>query len=231
MSFTLTHIVAGLAAVLAGAVALTATKGGALHRKAGLVFVATMSVMALLGAGIAATKLHIGFQKFNVMAGLFTTYLVVTALLTVKPGVPRWADITGAAFAFALAAFSLGLAAVSAGTTKVWWFPLVPAIVFGSVALLAAVGDVRMIRAGGLRGNPRLARHLWRMCVALFIAAGSFFAGQAKVFPDELRSPVLMFGPMLAVLATMTYWLVKLKRRKRGPKGESTAPALLRPSA
>jgi hypothetical protein len=88
-----------------------------------------------------------------------------------------------------------------------------------------------MIRAGGLRGNARTARHLWRMCIAMFIATGSFFAGQAKLFPDELRTPVLMFGPMLAVLATMAYWLVKLKRGKRGPKGESAAPGLLRPSA
>ena len=231
MILTVVHIVAGLSAITAGAIALAAAKGGTLHRKAGLVFVVTMAVMAALGAAIAATKLHVGFQKFNVMAGLFTIYLVVTALLTVRPGVPRWADKAGAAFAFALAAFSLGLAAVSAGTSKVWWFPLVPAIVFGSVALLAAMGDVRMIRAGGLRGNPRIARHLWRMCVAMFIATGSFFAGQAKVFPDELRGPILMFGPMLAVLATMIYWLAKMKRRKQGPKGESAPVGLLRPSA
>jgi hypothetical protein len=113
----------------------------------------------------------------------------------------------------------------------VWWFPLVPAIIFGTVALMAAIGDVRMIRAGGMRGSRRTARHLWRMCVAMVIATGSFFAGQAKVFPEELRSPILMFGPMLAVLATMTWWLVKLKRRNRGPKGESVQGVLSRQSA
>jgi len=48
------------------------------------------------------------------------------------------------------------------------------------------------------------------MCTAMFIATGSFFAGQAKVFPEEFRSPVLMFAPMLAVLAAMAYWWVRV---------------------
>jgi uncharacterized membrane protein len=231
VTVTLVHIVAGLAAIVAGALALGVTKGGSLHRKAGLVFVVAMAVMALLGAGIAATKLHIGFQKFNVLAGLFTFYLVATGLLTVRPA-PRWAGIVSASFASAVAAVSLGLAALALATPqKVWWFPLVPAMVFGSVALMAAVGDVRMIRAGGIQGSRRIARHLWRMSIAMVIATGSFFAGQAKVFPDEMRGPLLMFGPMLAVLATMAWWLWKLKRRNRAPKGESVRGGWLRPSA
>ena len=46
---------------------------------------------------------------------------------------------------------------------------------------LAATGDVRVMRFGMPRGGPRLARHLWRMCFALFIAAGSFFSIRARV--------------------------------------------------
>ena len=42
---------------------------------------------------------------------------------------------------------------------------------------------VRMIRAGGIQGAPRLTRHLWRMCVALFAASSSFYV---QVF---LRNP------------------------------------------
>jgi hypothetical protein len=44
----------------------------------------------------------------------------------------------------------------------------------GSVMLLAAVGDVRMLVGGGVVGAKRIGRHLWRMCFGLFIAAGSF---------------------------------------------------------
>jgi hypothetical protein len=51
----------------------------------------------------------------------------------------------------------------------------------GTVMAIAAAGDVRVMWSGPLRGGPRLARHLWRMCFALFIAAGSFFSIQARV--------------------------------------------------
>ena len=37
-----------------------------------------------------------------------------------------------------------------------------------------------MIRSGR-RGAPRLARHVWRMCMALFIATVSFFSIRARV--------------------------------------------------
>jgi hypothetical protein len=50
----------------------------------------------------------------------------------------------------------------------------------GSVMLPAAVGDVRMLVRGGVFGTQRIARHLWRMCFGLFIAAGSFFLGPSN---------------------------------------------------
>jgi len=54
--------------------------------------------------------------------------------------------------------------------------PFVMHFFIATVRLLAAAGDVRIMRIGVPRGGPRLARHLWRMCFALFIAAGSFFS-------------------------------------------------------
>ena len=39
-----------------------------------------------------------------------------------------------------------------------------------TITAMAAAGDVRVMRSGALRGAARLARHLWRMCFALFIA-------------------------------------------------------------
>ena len=43
----------------------------------------------------------------------------------------------------------------------------VMSFVLATVLLLAAAGDVRIMRFGLPRGGPRLARHLWRMCFAL----------------------------------------------------------------
>ena len=87
--------------------------------------------------------------------------------------------------------------------------------------VLASVGDVRMLRSGRLLGASRLARHLWRMSFALFIAALSFLAGQAKVIPEPIRIPALLALPVLAVLATMLYWLwrVRIRRTFRGIAG------------
>jgi uncharacterized membrane protein len=224
MTVTLVHIIAGLSAIVAGAVALSVTKGGALHRKSGLVFVWTMVAMASLGAFIASTKLHISFQKFNVMAGIFTVYLVTTALLTVRPHPDkRWMDVAALVVTAGIAIFSLGLAALGLTAAKFSWFPTVPAVIFGTVALLAAIGDVRMLRAGALQGKHRIARHLWRMCVAMFIATGSFFMGQAKVFPEEIRILPLLAAPMLLVLVAMFYWwarvlMGKLPARARARK-------------
>jgi integrase len=49
---------------------------------------------------------------------------------------------------------------------------------FGTVALLCAAGDVRVLLRGGLSGTQRLVRHLWRICFGWFIATISFFLGQ-----------------------------------------------------
>ena len=228
MTLVLVHIIAGLSAIVAGAVALSAAKGGALHRKSGMVFVATMAVMACLGAYIASTKLHISFQKFNVMAGIFTVYLIATAVLTVRPhDDKRWIDYLALAVASSIAIFSLGLAALGFTGGKFHWFPTVPAVIFGTVALLAAIGDIRMLRAGGLQGKHRIARHLWRMCVAMFIATGSFFMGQAKVFPEEIRILPVLAAPMILVLVVMFYWWARVLRGRRVPRrteSETKAP-------
>ena len=93
-----------------------------------------------------------------------------------------------------------------------------PLVMFALVALFAGAGDRRMIRAGGLKGAPRLRRHLWRMCTALFIASGSFFLGPVRRIPEPLRIPALRIIPFVA-LATMAYWLWRYHRK---PKSHHT---------
>src|SRR2546423_3941182 len=84
-----------------------------------------------------------------------------------------------------------------------------------TVCLLAAIGDARTIRAGGLRGPRRLARHLWRMCFALFIATGSFFIGQMKFVPAPIRFVPLLFALGVAPLFVLLYWMWRVRLRRR----------------
>ena len=115
-----------------------------------------------------------------------------------------------AALAVSLTLFTFGLEAFASPSGKLYGMPPFPFFIFGSIGLLAAGGDLRLIALGGvhiLRGTPRLARHLWRMSFALLIAAFSFFLGQVKVIPKPIRIVPLLAVPPLVVLATMLYWL------------------------
>ncbi|HYC58860.1 MAG TPA: hypothetical protein VEK79_04770 [Thermoanaerobaculia bacterium] len=91
---------------------------------------------------------------------------------------------------------------------------LTTVLMFGAVGLLAAAGDFRLMRSGPLEGARRIARHLWRMTFALFIAALSFFIGQAKVLPEAIRIPGLLALPVLAVLIAMFYWLWRVRAKR-----------------
>ncbi len=221
MRFTyLLHIAAGGLALLSGYVALYAAKGGTLHRRSGMVFVVAMLAMCV--AGTMMTVIRWVQPAVNVPAALLTSYLVITSLTTVRP-LPRgkrWVD-TGlmlVALATGLASLSFARDALTSPDGTRQGMPAFPFLLFGSVALLAAGLDLRMIRSGGLTGAARITRHLWRMSFALFLAAMSFFLGQAKVFPEPVRIPLLLGMPIIAVLITMFYWLwrVSLKQRLRG---------------
>jgi cobalamin synthase len=130
-----------------------------------------------------------------------------------------------------LALFTFGGVALASPKGTLNGMPAIPFFIFGSVALLSSIGDFRMMRSGGvhaIRGAPRVARHLWRMCLALLIAAFSFFLGQAQVIPKPFRIVPLLMIPPLLVLATLLYWVwrVRIRRRLRGIMGVS-APEIV----
>ena len=71
-----------------------------------------------------------------------------------------------------------------------------------------------MLLRGGVFGRERIARHLWHMCFALYIAAGSFFLGQQKVLPAFLRGSPILFVPVILPLLLMIFWLVRVRVTK-----------------
>ena len=212
----LIHIIAGGLGLISGFVALYSAKGATLHRKSGMVFVYTMLTMCTAGVVIAAV-LERGARDRTSPRALLTAYLVITALITVRPPIPgrRWLDIGAmlVGLAVGLTSLTFGLEALANGGTRNG-MPAFPFFMFGVVGVLAGVSDLRLIRAGRrLQGARRLARHLWRMCFALFIAALSFFIGQADELPEPLRIYPLLALPVLMVLVTMLYWLWRVRRR------------------
>jgi uncharacterized membrane protein len=219
-SMLIIHIAAGALGLLTGFIALYATKGAALHRRSGMLFVAAMLTMTVFGM-VLATARGGAWAGVNFRAALLTAYLVVTGLATVRPrdAGSRWLDVGGMLVALTVGLISLtfGLEALASGGRRNG-IPAFPFFLFGIVGLLGAGGDLRMIRSGSLRGARRIARHLWRMSFALLIAAMSFFFGQAKVIPKPIRIMPLLALPVVAVLVTMLYWLwrVRIRRSLRG---------------
>jgi uncharacterized membrane protein len=207
----LLHIVAGALGLLSGYVALYAVKGAPLHRKSGMLFVCAMLTLSVTGMLISAVE---GVAPaINVPSALLTFYLVITSLTTVRPPAAgsRSLDIAAMLMAsgIALSCFALGVAAIARGGRGAGI--AYPLFLFGGVGLSASVGDLRMIRAGGVRGASRLVRHLWRMCFALFIASVAFFPrlGRLELFPKPLLAlPVLL--PIFIYL----YWRWRLRPRR-----------------
>jgi len=156
------HIVAGALGLLAGFVALYASKGANAHRASGSLFVYSMVTMAVLGAAMAA--IWGPAASTNVPAGLLTTYLVITGMNTVaRPRSGwRWFEIALmlVALGVSLSMLSIGAGAIAKGGTGGWM--AVPAFIFTTIGALGTAGDLRVLRSGPLTGGPRLARHLWR---------------------------------------------------------------------
>ena len=213
----LIHVLGGSIALGSGLVAVVAAKGGRWHRTSGLVFVASMFVMTTFGAAVGFYEM-----KMTGVGALLTAYLVFTGLTTVRPiaGVDRPQQIALMVVALLIAMFELTMGVVALGRPHgaINGVPGGMILFMGTVALLAAAGDWRVIRAGGIKGAPRLARHLWRMCFALFVASGSFFLGQMKFVPQPIRILPLMFALGIAPLIVLLYWMwrVRLRQSLRG---------------
>ena len=75
------HVAAGGVAMVLGAVALVARKGGTVHRRSGLLFVCAMIVLGVTAAILGLRNGTTG----NVFGGVTTVYFVVTALLPCAP--------------------------------------------------------------------------------------------------------------------------------------------------
>src|SRR5215510_8310724 len=218
------HICGGTLGLLSGAAAMSFRKSSPRHAVAGKVFVLSMLIMAA-GAVYLAILRH---QSNNVGGGIFTFYLILTAWLTARRTDGETSKFEWAAVLIPL---TLGVFTWISGLEKVRspdppkdGVPTGMHFFMGSVMLLAAAGDVRMLLRGGVLATKRIARHLWRMCFALFIAAGSFFLGPAnrplrllsavglrqQLFRALLREEVLLFLSILPLLL-LIFWLVRVR--------------------
>jgi hypothetical protein len=149
---------------------------------------------------------------------ILTFYLVATSWATIRrrDGKTGTLEIGACVVAAGVAVglLLLGLLAVIRPTSSSADAPTQANFVFAAIATFAGALDIRMILGVGLSGAQRITRHVWRMCVALLIAAFSFFLGQQQVFPASVRGSSLLFVPEIAVVGSLIFWLVRIRSRR-----------------
>ena len=219
------HVGAGTLGILSGAAALSVRKGERLHRAFGTVFFLSMLTVSALAVYLAifVPPIFSGAAppSASVSVAILTIYLATTAWMTVrrKDGSVGLFEKGAFLVAFGVAAALLifGLHAASIPTARPGEY--VPYFVFASFAAFAAAMDLRVILRGGISGAQRIARHLWRMCFALFFAAAFFFLGQQQVMPKIMRGSPILVVLALAPLALMIFWLFRVRFSNRFKTG------------
>lgn len=195
------HIAGGVGSVAGGVGAMTFRKGEHWHRLAGTVFFASMLTLGSTAAVIGVVMREPG----NVFGGLFVCYLVGTAWVTARrrEGSAGRFEAGAALLSASVAVLAALGVAKAAGAHQVGPTIVATAVMCG-LAAIAAAGDIHVVLRHGLAGAQRVARHLWRMCVAFAMAAGAFVT-QPSMFPHPM--PVLLLAA-LAPLALMVFWLL-----------------------
>src|SRR4029077_6112899 len=165
------HICAGTLGLLSGTAALSFRKGSPRHILAGRIFVASMLTMGVFAVYLAIVR----HQPNNIGGGILTLYLIGTAWLTARrrDGETSRFDwvVLLVPLVLGILTWMNGIKVVRSGADSQDGVPVGMSFFMGSVMLLAAAGDVRMLLGGGVSGTKRIARHLWRMCFGLFIAS------------------------------------------------------------
>ena len=212
------HIGGGTIGLASGLVAAFSRKGGNLHRKAGIVFVVSMLIMATFAFYLAIAL----SDQVNIFIGLFVFYLVATAWMTVRRGEGKCGHFEKVALVVALclcAPFGIltfqlltGMTPMFKSTVPFKGPVLIAIYVFTSVLALAAIGDARLVSGGGLSGARRIARHLWRMCLGLTLAVGSFFTNALpRLLPPPMHITNIVFVPQLLLLGFLFFWLIRVR--------------------
>lgn len=191
---------------------MIARKGSALHTRAGNWFFVSM-------LGLAATAAILTWWEpdpLSLIGGaILTTYLVVTSWMAARGRGREWRRYEWAAMPVALVcAIALGwfgMLAMQSNDGAIGGFSPQPFFVFGGLALLAMLFDLNFLLRANANQRQRTARHLWRMCVAFFLAATSIFLGQQDDVFFFMKGSPLLFIPSLGTVLFMAFWIARVR--------------------
>ena len=212
MPLLILHIASGLIALLSGLLAMSSRKAGnGRHAQAGDYYYLSMSVMTVSAAILTIWEP----DRLTLGAAIWTFYLVHTSRSAAlersgqMDATWRWTLPLGVLATIIF--MHGGWVALSEPNEEFQGMPATAFFIFGSGALLAILFDVSLFWRSRLSQRQRIARHLWRMVVAYFLAVTSLFLGQQDdVFPFMAGSPVLLL-PSILTLAFLIFWIVRVR--------------------
>jgi hypothetical protein len=203
------HTPGGTIALVAAALAMFSKKGSARHKKAGSWF--TVSMMIMLVSGIVAAYLINAID--DMMLGAIVLYTVFSAWLTVyhKKNETGILELTALIWVvgFAIIAFCLSMVWEEVETPA-------PYLVWGVLATLCALGDIRNLYYGGLSGTQRMIRHVWRIGFTLIWAALAFTDKIVKMMGANVKNMleeqvlIIVAPPTFLILITVLYWITQI---------------------
>jgi hypothetical protein len=204
------HIASGVLALCAGTAAVAGRKGGSLHASAGTWFFGSMLVLGITAAILEPFRTP---TPGSPITGVFVVYFVLTSWVAARrrDGATGKFEIAACAVALGLAAAILWGAITGESTTPAGRGPV---FIIAALCLVAGLGDLSAVLRKRLTYRQRIARHLWRMCFAFFIATGSFFIGQQDVLPEAVQGSAILFVLGFAPFAVMAWWLVRIRFSK-----------------
>jgi uncharacterized membrane protein len=209
------HITTASIALLGGVAAMSLRKGSAGHRTGGTVFVIGMICMTASAILLGLLKT----QTLNALVGALTCYLVASGWAAGRGN--RLQDVRVVNAALGVVALGVGALLVKFGIEALsspshlkdgeeasgYFF-------FGAIAVLSAALDLRLL-IGGIGNKHRIARHLWRMNVAMAVGIISVTPRLNRLAGHPIRSDAVLVAPTLLVLLFMVFWLWRVLATKR----------------
>ena len=202
-----------------------ARKGGPLHARAGTLFFASMLALGVTAAFLEPLRSP---EPGSPVGGIMVCYFVATSWVAARrrDGADRQVRDRGLR-----ERARHGRADDLGRPERARRRPPAPARYSPLPAVLVVAGllDLNAILRGKLTPEQRIARHLWRMCFAFFIATGSFFLGQQDVLPEAVRGSPILFVLAFAPFGVMAFWLVRLRFPKAIARLKLRASAARKP--
>ena len=209
------HFLVGAIAIISGFLAILIPKGKTAHKVLGQSFLFSMIALGVTGSYIA----YFREVPLSLMNGLFLCYLTISAYKVIKQPA-NTVDKLDSLLLVSSLSLLLGFVyftfqAANTIDGKLGGFGPIAYIAFGCFAGFCFIGDIRFIKNNGLAGKHRLLRHLWRMLFPLFMSTAAFFLGQAKLLPPEIRKMEYLLIPVVFVILSMIYWIIKVSTGKK----------------